>query len=350
MKDRKTITKIANRIHHALMILHKQRYLESLTRLADLVNQFKELGSESRKLGISLAHNWLSAADQCCIRSRRLLDDIVYSVSRVKQLIEKPCKETPKLSLLVEELNELQQEFGDIDFDRAENTISVVTDPITLEDIYLGPFKIQLELNNLSGLYRYGPYHVIALDPHPAATAEDVTHPHVSNERLCEGDGSVAIRTALEQGRLCDFFTMVRSILQTYNPDSPYVSLSDWDGEPCYECGYTMHSDDTYYCEYCEHDYCSECVTYCSCCDETLSLGCAQKCPHCEENICSYCMAECAECGSPCCKSCLEDNMCPDCEKESEVEENEEQEGSINTEGQNEKQPQTSPTEVELAS
>ena len=351
MKDRKTVTKIANRIHQALMILRKQRYLESLNQLANLVNQSKELGSESKKLGISLTHDWLSAADQCCMRSRRLLDDIVYSVSRTKQLIEKPHKEMPKLSSLVEELNELQQEFGDIEFDNVENTLSVVTEPITLEDIYLGPFKIQLELDNLGMLYSSGPYHAIALDPHPAATAEDVTHPHVSNERLCEGDGSVTIRTALEQGRLCDFFTMVRSILQTYNPDSPYVSLDDWDGEPCYECGYVMSREDTYYCYYCEHDYCSECSTYCRLCEETVCLSCSGECPYCEELVCKNCISRCTECEELCCKSCLEESVCPNCKEEMEKE-NEERECKIAETNQDggPSQSETSKKQIKLAS
>ncbi len=43
----------------------------------------------------------------------------------------------------------------------------------------------------------------------------------------------IRIRTALEQGRLCDFFSLVRSILNTYSPDSPYVSLYDWCGVAC---------------------------------------------------------------------------------------------------------------------
>ena len=149
----------------------------------------------------------------------------------------------PKLSLVVEELTQVQQEFGDLEFNKAEDTISVVTEPITLEDVYLGPFRIQLELNKLSELYQGGAYHVIALEPNLAATDASVTHPHVSNDRLCEGDGYAAIRAALEQGRLCDFFTLVRSILNTYSPDSPYVRLDEWDSTPCYECGYVMNSD-----------------------------------------------------------------------------------------------------------
>jgi len=351
MKDRKTIIKVANEIQEVLMKLRNQRYLEILNRLAKFVSQFRELGSESKKLGMSLARNWHMAADRCCSRTNRLLIDISYSLTSIRQLSEEPHKKVPKLSLLVEELKQLQQEFDNIDFDKDGNALSVETEPITLDDIYLGPFRIQLELNKLCELYRGSPYYIVALDPHPAGTSEDVTHPHVSNEQLCEGDGSVAIRGALEQGRLCDFFTMIKSILNTYNPDSPYISLADWYGEPCYDCGYVMGQEDTYYCTLCDRDFCEECSTYCRGCDETICLGCAGKCEICEELVCSNCIQSCTECGMSCCESCLEEDMCPNCKEEKETEENEEQqENQGNTNKQNESQPEADNTAVKLAS
>ena len=230
MEEIKSLVRTANRIQEGLMKLKNSRYLELMKRLTSFVGQLQELTAESRKMGASLVHGWFSAADRCCSRTSRLLNDVSYSISQIQQFTEGSQKKTPKLSLLVEELDQVREEFGSIDFDKAENTLSIVTDPIALEDVALGPFRIQLKLDKLSELYKDRPYRVIALNPNPAATDEEVTHPHVSGERLCEGDGYVAISSALEQGRLCDFFTMVRSILNTYNPDSPYVSLDDWSG------------------------------------------------------------------------------------------------------------------------
>jgi len=351
MKETKTLIQVANTIQEALIKLKNERYLELLNQLTTFAGQLQEITAESKKMGASLVHGWFFAVDRCCNSVSRLLNDIPYCVSRIQQLTEAPRKEMPKLSLLVGELNQVKQEFGNIDFDKAENTISVVTEPITLEDVYLGPFKIQLELSRLSELYKSCIYHVIALDPNPAATDEVVTHPHVSNERLCEGDGAVAIRASLEQGRLSDFFTMVRSILNTYNPDSPYISLYDWDGEPCYDCGYVMSRENTYYCSFCDRDFCEECSTYCPSCDETMCLGCAGRCEVCEEPICSNCACSCAECGSICCESCLDEDLCPDCKKEMEKE-NEEQENQITTTNENksQNQPGTDNTEIKLSS
>ncbi|MCP4259366.1 MAG: hypothetical protein GY774_17925 [Planctomycetes bacterium] len=187
-------------------------------------------------------------------------------------------------------------------------------------------------------LYGASPYCVVALDPHPAATDEDVTHPHVSDRKLCEGDGAVTIRLALEQSRLFDFFSMIRSILSTYNPDSPYVSLDDWHGEPCYDCGYVMSRDDIYYCSYCDHDFCSECSTYCRCCDEGCCVGCAEQCPYCEDHVCMNCMRECVECNSLYCSSCLEENVCPNCKEEELNHGNEQNEIRETTEKESQKE------------
>jgi hypothetical protein len=250
--------------------------------------------------------------------------------------------------MLIEELDALEGEFGDIDFDASKSTISVVTEPITLEDIYLGPFKIQLELSKLDHLYYSSPYFVIALEPNPATTDDSVTHPHVSSEKLCEGDGSAAIRAALEEGRICDFFTLVRSILNTYSPDSPYVSLDNWNGTACYDCGCTVTSEDSYYCEHCEHDYCGECSTYCRRCEETVCLGCSGQCSHCQEMLCRNCVSKCEECGELFCESCLKDDLCPNCREEQE-QENERQETTI-SESENRSQPQAEATDVKLAS
>ena len=328
MEDVRKLIKTASCIQQALGELRKQRYLVSLERLANLVKQFRELGTEAKKLGLSLARNWFSAADQCCSRANRSLNEIPYAVSRIMQLTKEPFPKVPELSFLVEELKQLQQEFGSVHFDRESNSFSVETDPVELDGLYLGPFRIELHLNKLRELYGTSPYCVVALDPHPAATDEDVTHPHVSNERLCEGDGVVTIRIALEQGRLCDFFTMVRSTLNSYNPDSPYVALDDWDGEPCYDCGYVASREDTYYCYYCEHDYCSECSTYCRQCEETVCLGCSGQCPHCEELVCKNCISRCSECEELCCESCLEDGLCLNC-KEKMEKENEQQKNNV---------------------
>ena len=70
-----------------------------------------------------------------------------------------------------------------------------------------------------------------------AAGDEEVTHLHVHDRTLCEEDGRVPIRSALRQGRLCDFFLLVQQVLQTDNAGSAFVRLEDWDSKSCANYG-----------------------------------------------------------------------------------------------------------------
>lgn len=347
MQDRKRFVQIASRVADAVASLKHGRCSELARQLESLVGHIERLDTESRKMSVALRRNWLAAADRCLTRARNALNDLSYSISRVQKLTATPRRKTPTLSLIVDELRQLEDEFGGVEFEKADNSLSVTTESITLEDVALGPFRIQLELDRLGELYYSNPYRVIALDPNPAASDSAVTHPHVSGEKLCEGEGCAAIRAAIEEGRICDFFTLVRSILNTYSADSPYVALHEWSGASCYDCGYTMNSEDCYYCEHCQHDYCSDCSGYCHSCDRSVCLGCGGPCSNCEEFVCSSCIGKCDQCEKVFCKSCLEESLCQDCREEMENED-EPEEPEIN-ECQSADQPQTQVPQIRLA-
>ncbi len=67
------------------------------------------------------------------------------------------------------------------------------------------------------------PYRVIALDPHPAAGNEMVTHPHVSDEHVCLGDATIAVKQALATGRVCDACHLIP--LQARKAISEYLEV-----------------------------------------------------------------------------------------------------------------------------
>lgn len=236
-------------------------------------------------------------------------------------------RSVPTAPQLAGELRQIEEEFGAGSWQFDEQVLTVRTEPVRLEDIHLGPFSIELDL---PGLGRFAgapgagqhPFRVLALDPHPAAGNRHITHPHVSDERLCTGEASYAVSSALMDGRLADFFLIVRGLLQTYNPDSPYVPLDAWEGITCHDCGECVHEDDRYTCDQCDLEFCSGCVGTCHHCDDGACFGCLHKCEHCEEYHCNTCMKACGACGEPCCVDCLEDNLCPSCnnDKENELE------------------------------
>lgn len=326
MKKYKNKIKLVNMLLAALCELKKARLQHLKDKLEEFSNKCTEAAKDSHIFYAAVDKGWFRAAEKIKTRVNRNLSDFSYKLQQFKNLSDSGETKLPKPSVIFADLIQVEDEFGELNFDLKAKTVSVTTDPITLDDITFGSFEIRLFVDQMSKLYSESPYKIIALEPNPAATDENVTHPHVSSEKLCEGDGCVAIRKAIEQGRICDLFTMVTNILQTYNPDSPYVALSDWDGVSCYDCGYTVSNDECYYCEYCEREYCSQCSTYCQICDTTLCLGCSFECPDCEQPVCRGCTATCIECEETVCKDCVtEEGLCKQCEEQRKEDSNEEQ-------------------------
>jgi hypothetical protein len=337
--DRRTF-RVANLVLDQLAALPAKDLVELEQQTSCVAHSAERLASLRRKLSMCRRRGFLGAA-------RRLREEATHVLQALRHDVEALCRSrgpaplpTPTFRILAADLEQLKDEFGPWAYHRDERALSVATDPIELEGVYLGPFEIKLFLGDLIEASRSAPYCVIALDPHPAATSEQVTHPHVSNDGLCAGDASAAITAALASGRLCEFFLLVRSVLNTYNPHSPFVSLSDWDGEPCTDCGRPMSDDDRYWCARCEQDFCDECTNCCGCCDQILCRSCLEECAACAGPVCAACVECCAECAEPRCNSCLSDSLCPSC-KESKEEHNEQDK----KEKANEQPPRLSPAD-----
>lgn len=313
---KRLLWRIAGKIRDQLLALEATRQREIQQKLGKLTEQMQEVQRIQHKVTLCEARHWLAASEEVLKQLQRPLYEINHHLQDIQRSMENPKAAVPGLKDIYEELVQIEEEFDEIRYDRHEQFLSVTTEPIELEGVYLGPFEIQLDLPALSDSALWAPYHVVALDPHPPACNDVVTHPHVSDDGLCAGDGHAAIQTALVNGRICDFFQLVQSVLTHYNPGSPYVALSDWEGNPCYDCGYVMSGDHAYWCPWCEEHYCQECISGCDQCLETACRGCLQTCQVCDAYVCRDCMTSCPECGEPLCVKCLNDNRCPCLEEE----------------------------------
>jgi hypothetical protein len=251
--------------------------------------------------------------------ARQVTDDLVSAlVSLDSRLIalrrqvgsSAPAGFRPSLRLLYDELVSLFDDFESVRYEPAREVLAVTTDTIELEGLTLGAFEIRLDLHQLTGSYRY---RVVAIDPQPASTNSRVTHPHVLDGSLCEGDGQQAIHRALEQGRLSDFFHIVDNILNTYNPESAYVQIENWTGVRCAACDDYVSVDDTFLCEACRGEVCDSCSSSCERCGRTHCTGCLRQCPRCEIGHCRRCLTSCAVCGEESCPSCLIQDRCEEC-------------------------------------
>lgn len=258
------------------------------------------------------ARGWNTAAKHIRRRLAGSLETLFHEIRQaMKRCADQPSATTrSSLRSVVDDLAALETEFDEIEFDLRSKHLCVVTAPIELDELPLGRFQIRLRWGRLA---ESRPYVVEALDPNPAATDSSVTHPHIRDDALCEGDGKAAIRAALNEGRLFDFFLLVRQILETYNSSSAYVRIREWSGVNCVDCGSTIDPDDASYCERCESDVCSDCVFCCGDCGRTSCSECRTSCQACSSDYCRNCLNDCEACGESFCSECLTDGLCESC-------------------------------------
>ena len=212
----------------------------------------------------------------------------------------------------------LQQEFDGFEIDFENHELAVTTDPIVLENTDLGRFQVRLDWSQIGTSKQ--PYRVVALDPHPAARNKEVTHPHVQDECLCEGEGRAAIASALSGCRLYDFFTLVSQVLHTYGRGNAYVELPVWDGALCDDCRDIVDEEDRYSCQQCGNTLCPSCAVPCQHCQESYCSACLRQCAACREVHCSACLGTCSACRKRFCEDCLEEGLCRSCSEKTHEE------------------------------
>jgi hypothetical protein len=264
-----------------------------------------ELCRTADLLQLALARGWRFAGQE-------LLENLDYALVRMTRELEVFRQGLPTIlnrqtcsapSDILADLNVLSEEFDEFTLDPQQAKISVRTPPIEMEDVSLGRFEIELAWEQIG---RGRAYRVIAVDPNPPDGDDSVTHPHVRDQDLCEGEGAVPIKGALAQGRLLDFFTLVRQILESYNPNSAHVALDKWNGVNCHDCGWRMPSDEYGTCQRCEVALCGECSSSCEGCDQSSCSSCLSACASCDGSYCRDCLSRQPGSSRLLCESCLE--------------------------------------------
>ncbi|MCY2927955.1 MAG: hypothetical protein NTV86_00385 [Planctomycetota bacterium] len=309
--DHREMTRIAEMIHRQLRTHAAARLGQVVAAVQNLLGNLAQLGHLSRLLTICADREWNTAAGNVCDRIRQKLSELSYYSSHVEQTLQGGGRRGFSARDIMADLRQVEEEFDGFRYDRGQKALSVIVGPVQLEDVYLGEFEIRLLLASMGQAGRSSAsYRVVAMDPNPAGCNEAVSHPHLSDERLCEGEASAPIRAALAEGRICDFFQVVNAVLTTYNAASPYVSLRDWNGRPCHDCGETMSESNSSTCTSCDNDVCDGCISFCRNCDESTCQECLECCSACGEKMCPSCKVECPECGEKLCRNCLEESKC----------------------------------------
>lgn len=309
-KKIKHLEKVASIVHSALLAAR------AVVPLPDLPNcQWREcliLLERSRR---ARRYGWRLAADRLAGQLQTALGTLTTELQEYQSAFGelRQFSNVSSYRDIYRDLLQLEEHFDSMHFDRSGHLLTVRTESIDLEEIDFGPFEIRLNLGNLRGNQ---PYRVVALEPNRATARPEVIHPHVLDELVCEGEGRVAIRKALREGRFEDFFQLVAGILRTYNDDSPYVELADWNSEPCCDCGMLIHPDYGFCCPHCESWLCYECEGTCLSCGEGSCHQCLALCKHCEDLFCDKCLETCSGCLEQFCPVCLANNeRCGDCDE-----------------------------------
>lgn len=228
----------------------------------------------------------------------------------------------------IREIRHMESEFGTVTVRWTDNVIRIVTEPIELKNVPLGPFAIEFNWSGGSAAAGSGAFEVKALKPNHPAGRTDVTHPHVEDDTLCAGEAKDALDQAVADGRLVDAFQLIHSVLTNYNPGSAYVALNEWDGSHCAQCGRRIRSSDASTCEGCESELCDECGERCEGCDQLRCGDCLESCEVCRDRhcrgsldttpkgraVCSGCRETCPRCEASVPKDELDpDGRCPTC-------------------------------------
>jgi hypothetical protein len=281
----------------------------------------QQLSQLQSRLNLAASKGWWRAHE-------RIRREYRYQLRRMREQLDLVIRQNdaqPDLGLgesdILRDLIALQTEFGSVAVNLKSKFVTVVTESIEFDGICFGSFKIRLDVETLSDATK-ARYEVLALDPNPAASDEDVTHPHVHANRLCEGDAQPAIRLALCQGRLFDFFQLVNNVLTTYNAASAYVSLADWGDLTCVDCGSLSSGDYCEPCSSCDSRVCDSCWCTCTGCDEHHCGDCSFTCSGCQDDVCKSCGRKCEGCDENFCPKCLkEDERCNRCDQQTNEDE-----------------------------
>jgi hypothetical protein len=180
----------AARMVHAQLVYSRHAHGAVAMPIAAWQNTVKLV----RQVDLAQRGGWQLAAQRQAAELLGELEWLQSSLTKLSVQLREQLSPPPIASQaeLYRDLAALDQEFQELLCDLESRSISVNTEPIELAGIYLGRFKIRLEIGR-TGL---PDYRVVALEPNPASSDSNITHPHVNDESLCAGDGLAQPRNA----------------------------------------------------------------------------------------------------------------------------------------------------------
>jgi len=349
--------KDALRLSKKMCRIFEERHLTNTQCLNIDFNKIHFPFTNLKAIDKCIENNWNSAIKLVKNRLIQTLKNNMMTMQSFIKNIDEHYIDKIDIKDIYLQIIELKQIFGESNVNCicSKNNIGIScrTNKIILEDVLLGRFDIIIDIQTLSVT-------ICPIDPNYASGKESVCHPHVQDEKMCMGSAKYTIEEALQRFDILSAFEQINNILHTYNPNSPFVSLEEWDdGCCCCRCNYGLSEDEVYLCTDCSEPVCSDCCNFCCACHECYCLRCYDsyscdscsntycptcfqemvnqcdickenmcsptssitngctnftECENCNKTICDECTITCSICGENICTECVRDNnLCEEC-------------------------------------
>lgn len=312
----RTYLRVANAIHNQLLLLRRQPMGLWPTGTVRTIDRMYELLAVHRKVEMATARRLPHAAQRLKAKWDDALEDLACAIRDVAQHKEQVPANVRPLSDILQDLKQIRQNYGNLDYFTDEHMLAVTTPSITLQGLDLGRFRIELNVLSLGRRANRNIFEIRTLDLNCATSNGGVCHPHVLYGHLNARQYGEPICEVKLAGRIADLFHLVVQALQSYDESVAYVRIGDWHKAFCSQCHQELPEGQRTFCESCDEYCCEGCSVNCPQCGKRLCPDCQSICELCGRILCSHCITGCATCGADACQDCLQTGLCPACVKE----------------------------------
>lgn len=306
----------ANAIREQLLLLRRRPMGLWPTGTGRIIDRMYNLLDIHRQVEVASARQLPNAAQRLKAKWDDVLKDLTGAIRDVAQRKDQVPPDVRSLSDILQDLGQIRQEYGGLDYFADEAMLAVTTPSVALQGLDLGRFRIELNVLSLGRRARKSFYEIRTLDLRCAASNGGACHPHVLFGHLNAREFTEPIREAKLMGRIADFFNLIVQALQSYDPSTAYVKIQDWHKVFCSQCHAELQEGEHLFCEGCDEYCCQRCQVQCPDCGKRVCQNCQSVCHLCGGILCSHCISSCALCGAGTCQRCLQAGLCPGCAAE----------------------------------
>lgn len=268
-----------------------ERSRSKRARLLRLARKHGLAGCQSRlrSPGMTIETEWEPPCfrfDRGTLKERRLdLRERIEVLRRESRTIK-----SQSLDAMTGSLRTLFEETGLLG--SAPARVRFIVDSVELKGVHIGDLEVTFSLEGFE-------VKVINLTEDTGSKG-GYQHPHVNSLGLiCWSEHLAEARAYHASGDFLALKDLIENLLRTYNKESPYITLEDWEnglGESCSDCGERRNGDDLSYSSQGGGSLCSDCRRYCERCDEHVPDRCfdtefdaCEACVEADTRPCAFC-------------------------------------------------------------